>query len=300
MKVLGGVEGGGTKFVCAIGSGDARELFDRQEFATTKNPGDTIDKVLEYFHARRQILSAIGVASFGPIELNPDSQRYGYITSTPKPGWRNVDIVGSIHRMFPELPIGFDTDVNAAALAEMRWGAAQNTASFVYLTIGTGVGGGGMVQGRQIFGLLHPEMGHMRIPHDWEKDPFVGACPFHGDCLLGLASGLAIEIRWGRKGETLPDNHEAWALEAHYLALGLANLVYILSPQRIILGGGVTKRLSLLPMIRSEIVGYLNSCLDAPELQGRSIDSYIVRSALGEDAGILGALALASQNLNRY
>jgi fructokinase len=299
VKVLGGVEGGGTKFVCAIGSGDNSELIDRREFATSGHPGDTIDKVVEYFDAHRQDLAAIGIASFGPVELNPDSPRYGYITSTPKPGWRNVDIVGSISRAFPGLPIGFDTDVNGAALAELRWGAAQNTDSFVYLTVGTGIGGGGMVQGRQIFGLLHPEMGHMFIPHDWTRDPFAGTCPFHGDCLQGLASGPAIEMRWGRRGETLPESHEAWPLEAHYLALGLASIIYILSPRRIILGGGVIKHPSLLPMIRSEITGYMKDCLEAPELQDAGIDSYIVRSALHQDAGVLGALALARQSLTR-
>jgi len=299
VKVLGGVEGGGTKFVCAIGSGETRELIDRREFATSAHPDDTIGEILEYFDAHRQDLSAIGVACFGPVELNPDSPRYGYITSTPKPGWRDVDIVGPVSRAFPGLPIGFDTDVNGAALAEMRWGAAQNAGSFVYLTVGTGIGGGGMVQGRPIFGLLHPEMGHMFIPHDWARDPFAGACPFHGDCLHGLASGPAIETRWGRKAETLPDSHEAWRLEAHYLALGLANIVYVLSPERIILGGGVVKQPSLLPMVRSEIAGYMRGSLEAPELREPGIDAYVVRSALGDDAGVLGALALARRSLHR-
>jgi fructokinase len=189
------------------------------------------------------------VASFGPLDLNPRSPTYGCITSTPKPGWSDVDLVRPIRQAF-NVPIGFDTDVNAAALAEWRWGAAQGLQSFVYLTIGTGIGGGGLINGQRMHGLIHPEMGHLRIPHDLAGDPFPGACPFHGDCLEGLASGPAFIARWGQPAETLPDDHPAWRLEAQYLSLALVNIICTLSPQRLILGGGVMQRQRLFPLIQ--------------------------------------------------
>ncbi|HET6897424.1 MAG TPA: ROK family protein, partial [Vicinamibacteria bacterium] len=180
----------------------------------------------------------------------------------------------------------------AAALAEGRWGSAQGLETFLYLTIGTGIGGGGLVEGRLLHGLVHPEMGHIRIPHDTAADPFAGACPFHGDCLEGLASGPAMQARWGRNAEELPDDHPAWALEAHYLALALANFVCTLSPRRVILGGGVMDRGALFPLIRKRLQALLNDYVQAPEVQG-GIDGYVVPPALGARTGVLGALALA-------
>ena len=190
------------------------------------------------------------------------------------------------------MPVGFDTDVNVAALGEYRWGAAQGLDSFIYLTVGTGIGGGGMVNGRLIHGLIHPEMGHIRVPHDWQSDPYAGCCPFHGDCLEGLAAGPALEQRWGQPPETLPADHPAWALEAHYLALGLVNFICTLSPQRIVMGGGVMEQPQLLPLVRQEVQELLNGYLQVPEIL-QAIDEYIVLPGLGKRAGVLGAIALA-------
>jgi fructokinase len=190
------------------------------------------------------------------------------------------------------VPVGFDTDVNAAALGEATWGAAKGLETFLYLTVGTGIGGGGMVNGQLLHGLSHPEMGHLRVPHDLGKDPYPGACPFHGDCLEGLAAGPALLGRWGRRAEELPPDHAAWKLEAHYLALGLANLICTLSPQRIILGGGVMQQVGLFQMVRQNVQQLLNGYLQVSAIL-EQIDQYIVPSALGNRAGVLGAIALA-------
>jgi fructokinase len=192
------------------------------------------------------------------------------------------------------VPVGFDTDVNGAGLGEYRWGAAQGLKTFVYLTIGTGIGGGGMVEGNLIHGMLHPEMGHMPLPRDQAEDPFTGNCPFHGDCFEGLASGPAIEARWGQRAETLGKDHPAWQMEAHYLALGLVNIITILSPSRIILGGGVMHQEQLFPLVRQEVQRILNKYIQASEII-EHIDAYIVPPALGARAGVLGAIALAQQ-----
>ncbi|HEV3279360.1 MAG TPA: ROK family protein [Terriglobia bacterium] len=290
-SLFGGIEAGGTKFVCAVG-GDSGNPDARIEFPTT-SPPETIGRVLAFFEeqARSRPIVAIGVASFGPVDLNSASPHWGYITSTPKEGWRNVDLAGPVKRAFG-LPVAFDTDVNAAALGERRWGAARGLDTFVYVTVGTGIGGGGMVSGQRLHGVLHPEMGHMRIAHDFKTDPFPGACPYHGDCWEGLAAGSALEARWGGRGQELPADHPAWELEAHYLALGVTNLVCTLSPQRIILGGGVMRHASLFPPIRRHTLELLNNYIQAPEIT-RHIDEYIVPPQLGDNAGVLGAIALA-------
>ena len=179
-------------------------------------------------------------------------------------------------------------------MAEWRWGAAQGLDTFIYLTIGTGVGGGGMVNGRLMHGLVHPEMGHVRLPHDWEADPFPGRCPFHGDCLEGMASGPAIEARWEQRAEKLPPAHEAWALEANYLGYALVNFIVTLSPQRIILGGGVMQQAHLFPLVRERVLELLNAYVQAPAIL-EQIESYIVPPALGNRAGVLGAIALGQQ-----
>ncbi len=291
MGRVGAIEAGGTKFVCAVGTGP-RDLCARVEFPTT-SPQETISQVIRFFaeQAKREPLSAVGIASFGPIDVNPASPHWGHITSTPKPGWQNVDLAGPIGHAL-NLPVAFDTDVNVAALGEREWGAAQGLDTFVYLTVGTGIGGGGMLEGRLMHGALHPEMGHMRIPHDWQADPFLGACPFHGDCWEGLAAGPAIEARWRVRGQHLPSGHQAWELEAHYLALGVTNLVCTLSPQRIILGGGVMRQASLFPLIRRKTLELLNSYIQVPAITER-VEEYVVPPRLGENAGVLGAMALA-------
>lgn len=292
MSLFGGIEAGGTKFVCAVGT-SPHDLRGRIELPTT-TPEETIGRVLNVFQeqARHEPLAAVGIGSFGPIDVHPGSARFGYITSTPKAGWQNVDLAGAIRRAL-NLPVGFDTDVNATALGEHRWGAGQGLETLVYVTVGTGIGGGGMAEGKLIHGVLHPEMGHMRIPHDRQSDPFGGVCPYHGDCWEGLATGPAIEARWGNKGQDLPPEHQGWALEAHYLALGIANLVCALSPQRVILGGGVMKQESLFPLVRRKTQELLNGYIQAREIV-EGIDQYIVPPELGDNAGVLGAIALAS------
>ncbi len=290
--MFGGIEAGGTKFVCAVGTGPT-DLRARMELPTT-SPEETIGRVVKFFQnqAKHEPLAAVGIGSFGPIEVHSSSPHFGYITSTPKAGWRDVDLVGPVRRAF-NLPVGFDTDVNAAALGEHQWGAARGLDTFVYITVGTGIGGGGMVEGNLIHGLLHPEMGHLRIAHDTQADPFAGVCPFHGDCWEGLATGPSLEARWGTKGQALPPDHPAWKLEAHYLALGVTSLVCALSPQRIILGGGVMKQASLMSLVRRETQELLNGYIQAAEIT-EHIEQYIVAPELGDNAGVLGAIALAS------
>ncbi|MDP9257740.1 MAG: ROK family protein [Actinomycetota bacterium] len=285
--IYGGIEAGGTKWVCAIGSGpdDVRESVT---FPTTQ-PEETIARAAEFF-AANGTLAAIGIGSFGPIDVQRTSPTWGRITTTPKPGWADTDVVAALSAAL-ELPLAFDTDVNAAALGEHRWGAAAGLETFCYITVGTGIGGGGMANGQLMHGLLHPEFGHMRIPHDRARDPFDGVCPYHGDCFEGLASGDAVRARWGRPPEELTDER-VWVLEAEYLALGLLNVICTLSPQRIIVGGGVMNERSLLPLIRSRVSELAGGYLDAPEL-GEAVDDYIVAPALGDRAGVLGALELA-------
>ena len=293
MPLWGGIEAGGTKTVCAIGTGP-EDLRAEVRFPTT-TPADTIQRVIQFFReqAREEPLTAVGIASFGPLDLDPQSPRFGYITSTPKPGWAYTDLAGSVGQGLGT-PVGFDTDVNAAALGEHQWGAARGLDDFVYLTVGTGIGGGAMVNGRLTHGLSHPEMGHIRIPHDRALDPFDGSCPYHGDCLEGLASGPALEARWGQPGATLGEDHPAWPLEADYLAFGVVNLICILLPQRFIMGGGIMQQTQIFPLLRRKVQELLNGYLQAPEILDQ-IDEYIVPPGLGNRAGVLGAIALAQR-----
>lgn len=291
--LFAGIEAGGTKWVCMIAAhpGDIRATT---RFPTTQ-PEETIQIAIQYLkdQASPTELKGLGIGSFGPLDLNQDSPTYGHLTTTPKPGWANTDLLSPFQEAF-NLPAGFDTDVNAAALGEARWGAAQGLTDFVYLTIGTGIGGAAIINHNLVHGLIHPEMGHMRIPHDLAQDPFPGVCPYHGDCLEGLATGPAIAARWGEKGESLPPDHPAWQLEANYLALGLANLVTILSPQRILLGGGVMDQKQLFPLIRSRLQEILADYIHAREIL-EEVDHYVLPPELGSQAGVLGAIALAQR-----
>ena len=298
MALLGGIEAGGTKFVCAVGTGPD-DLQAEIRIPTTM-PQETISQVIDFF--QQQIkqtgdLAAIGIGAFGPVDVCENSPKFGWFLNTPKPGWQQVDFVGTINREL-NIPVGFDTDVNAAALGEYQWGNGIGLGSLIYLTIGTGIGGGGVMGGRPIHGLLHPEMGHILIPHDLSVDPFVGACPFHQDCLEGLASGFAMEKRWQQKAASLPADHPAWALEAHYLATGLINFILTLSPERIILGGGVMEQPQLFPLIRSQVRERLNAYLEVPQIMA-DIDNYIVPPKLGSKAGIMGAIVLAQQTIKQ-
>jgi fructokinase len=284
---FGGIEAGGTRWTCAVGDGDG-ELTRVESFATT-TPAETIGRATRFFAAVPD-LEALGVGSFGPVEVNPASPRWGTITTTPKPGWANTDVAGPLAAALG-VPIALDTDVNAAAVGEWIHGAARGLDTFCYVTVGTGIGGGVFANGRPVHGLLHPELGHMLVPHDRHRDPFEGSCPYHGDCLEGLASGTALRARWGRPGEELTDP-EVWELEAEYLALGLMNVVLVLAAERIVLGGGVSGAPGLLPLIRTRLRELLAGYIDVPQLS-TDIDAYLVPPALGPHSGVVGAIDLA-------
>jgi fructokinase len=292
--LFGGIEGGGTKFVCAVGTGPD-DIRAEVRFPTTR-PKETMGRAIDFFKQQEKELghlSAIGFACFGPLDPHPASPTYGHILPTPKPGWTNADVLGPLRSAF-DLPFSFDTDVNGAAMAEKRWGAAQGCDPVIYLTIGTGIGGGALVNGKLLHGLIHPEMGHIALPHDKVKDPYPGHCPFHGDCFEGLACGPALEKRWGAPAETFGTDHPAWDLEAHYIALALASYIYTLSPQRIVLGGGVPQQPQLMPLIRKKVQTLINGYVQSPQVL-TNIDSYIVSPGLGGRAGVLGAIAMAEQ-----
>ncbi|MBV8989830.1 MAG: ROK family protein [Solirubrobacterales bacterium] len=287
-KPYGGVETGGTWCVCAVGTGPD-DIRAHERFATS-SPQETLDRI-ERFFAQHEPVAAIGVGSFGPVDVARDSPTWGFVTTTPKPGWQHT-AVAPVLRDRLNVEVVFDTDVNAAAVGEQRWGAGRDAASICYLTVGTGVGGGLAIEGRPWHGLIHPEVGHLRIPHDRSRDPFAGACPVHGDCWEGLASGTAIAERWQADPEQLPDEHPAWALEAEYLALGILSVVCVASPERVVIGGGVMSRPSLSAMVRTRLRELVGGYLDSPLLAG-DIDGYLVAPALGDRAGVLGAIALA-------
>jgi len=289
QALYAGLEMGGTKCVCALGTGPD-DLHAQRQFATT-TPVDTLAQASTFFAPHRPAIVALGIAAFGPLDPDPHSPAFGSITSTPKPGWAHTDVVGSLQRAL-HLPVAFDTDVNAAVLAEQRWGAAQGLETVLYLTVGTGIGGGALINGRLLHGFLHPEMGHIRLPHDKHIDPFPGMCPYHGDCLEGLASGPALAARWGQAADTLPADHPAWELQTRYLALALVTYICTLAPQRIIVGGGVMHQAHLFPRLRYEIQRLLADYLQVPALRGELHD-YIVPPSLGDQAGVLGAIALA-------
>ena len=294
--LYGSLEAGGTKFVCAVGRGPD-EILAEARFATT-TPGETLTRAAAFFRSmaeRHGPLAAVGIGCFGPIDLEPGSPSYGYVTTTPKEGWQDADVVGPL-RVALGVPIGFDTYVNVAALGEGAWGAARGLSTFLYLTVGTGIGGGGLARGQLLHGLVHPEMGHLQVCRDPARDPFEGICPFHGDCLEGLASGPAIEARWGQPAETLPPDHPAWDLEADYLAQGIRDLILVLSPQRVVLGGGVMQQRHLFPRIRARVVQLLAGYVQSPAILDH-IDTYIVPPALGYRSGLLGGIALAQRVL---
>jgi fructokinase len=287
-EIYGGVETGGTWCVCALGSGPGA-LLSREQFQTT-SPDETLERIIEFFRTCRPP-AAIGIGSFGPVDVDRGSATWGYVTTTPKPGWQHT-AVASVVRDRLGVPVVFDLDVNAAAIGEQRWGAGSDAAILCYLTVGTGIGAGLAIDGRPWHGLVHPEVGHIRIPHDLGADPFRGACPIHGDCWEGLASGEAMAQRWNVSPKELPDDHPAWALEVEYLALGILSIVLVASPHRVIVGGGVMERPALLPMVRRRLRELVAGYLDIPVLD-EDIGSYLVPPGLGDDAGVLGAIALA-------
>lgn len=282
MSYYGSIEAGGTKFVCAVAD-EELSIIERISIPTTL-PEETLAQVFEFFD--RYELKGLGVGSFGPIDVNEQSETYGYITSTPKNGWRNTDLLGLLKERYA-LPIAWTTDVNAAAYGEMHLGAGRNTQNCLYLTVGTGVGGGAVVQGSILHGFSHPEMGHISVTRHPE-DSFESTCPYHDHCLEGLAAGPALEKRTGVKGQLLEADHIVWDVEAFYLAQALMNYTLILSPEKIILGGGVMKQTHLLEKIRQSLEEQLGGYVTLP-------DDYIVGCGLGDNSGTIGCLLLAKE-----
>lgn len=288
LGIYGGIEAGGTKFVCAVGDA-AGQIKDECVIKTTV-PEETLPQVIDFFKQYKK-LKAIGIGSFGPIETNLSSKKYGFILHTPKKAWIDCDFVGALKRGL-DLPVGFDTDVTAAVLGEYHYGAGKGFRNLLYMTIGTGIGASALIDGKVLHGLDHSEMGHMLIPHDKDKDGFLGCCVYHGDCFEGLACGTAIKARWQvNSALDLPPDHEAWEVEADYLAAGLMNCILILSPQRIILGGGVMRQKQLFSLLHKKIKQKIHDYITLPD----NLSDYIVSPDLQERSGVIGAFVIAER-----
>lgn len=283
--LFGGIEAGGTKFVCAVGD-ESGHIKEKVQFLT-HTPDETMENVLTFFLTFN--VNAVGIGSFGPIDVNPSSETYGFITSTPKTAWQHYPIKQTVEHAL-HVPVGFSTDVNSAALGEISLGAAKGLDSCLYMTVGTGIGAGAIVKGHILDGLSHPEMGHILVRRH-PDDRYLGACPFHQDCLEGLASGPALEARWGKKGVELANQTEVWEIEAYYIAQALMQYMLILSPKKVILGGGVMHQKQLFPLIQSKLVELINGYIQLPA----SLSDYIISPGLGNDSGIVGAIFLAKQ-----
>jgi len=296
MSYIAGIEAGGTKFMVALGTTDGK-IITRQKIPTT-TPQEVIPQVLhclrKFYH--QYTFAAVGIGCFGPIDPNPSSTTYGYITTTPKLAWQHCDIVGTIKHHF-NVPIGFDTDANGAALGEYYWGQAQGLDNVIYITVGTGIGVGVVVEGNPMHGAMHPEAGHLLIPQ-LRDDDFSGTCPFHGNCLEGLACGPALLQRAGVvSASELSDDHPVWQIEAHYLACAAVNYILTLSPQRIIFGGGVMQQTGLIESIRKGMITLLANYIDND--MTKNITDSVTYASLGQDTGVLGSLAIATQQLFR-
>ncbi|MBR3539028.1 MAG: ROK family protein [Eubacterium sp.] len=283
--LYGALEAGGTKMVCAIGDENGRIL--EQVSIPTVTPEETMPKVIAYFQDKE--IRALGIASFGPVDLDRSSPTYGYITKTPKLAWANYDLVGKMKAAL-QVPIGFDTDVDGSLLGEVTWGAAKGLSDVAYITIGTGVGVGILSGGKVVHGMMHPEMGHVKVI-PVPGDTYSGKCPFHGNCLEGMAAGPAIMERWGAPGHELVDKPEVWEYEADYIAQAVMMLILSVSPKKVILGGGVMHQLQLFPLIRAKVAEKLNGYLVTKELDNP--DQYIVPAGCNDDQGIMGAIKLA-------
>ncbi len=293
--LYGALEAGGTKMICAVGD-ESGQILDQVSIPTS-TPDETMPKVVEYFKSKvdpslpdEDKIHALGVACFGPVDVRKNSKTYGNILNTPKIAWRNYPMLKTLQDALGDLPIGFDTDVNGSLLGEATWGCAKGLQDAVYFTIGTGIGMGAMSSGKPVHGMLHPEAGHLimsRVP----GDDYKGHCPSHCACFEGMASGPAIEERWGKPAKELADKDEVWELEAKYIAQALTDIIYTLSPQKIILGGGVMSQAQLFPLIRKYVLENINNYIDTKELH--NINSLISPAALNGNQGIMGALKLA-------
>lgn len=286
---LGALEAGGTKMVCAIG--DENGNIKERVSIPTKTPEETIPLLVDFFKQRE--IDALGIGCFGPLELNPKAEKYGYITTTTKLAWRNFDFLGSMKNAL-QCPVGFDTDVNGSVLGEVTFGQAKGKSCALYLTIGTGIGAGIYIEGKLLHGMLHPEAGHVLITRK-ETDIYEGKCPYHKNCLEGLASGPAIEGRYGKKAADLAGDEVVWDLEADYIAQALTGYILTLSPEIIILGGGVMHQMQLFPLIRKKVTEYLGGYVNTEELS--DMDHYIVPASLHDNQGIMGCLELGRRAL---
>jgi len=290
MNYIAGIEAGGTKCHVVVGTAEG-DIVAKERIATT-DPKTTLINVVRQLQKFQKSYDfrAIGIGAFGPADVDQQSPMYGYITTSPKPGWQMIDVVGAVKAQF-DLPIAFDTDVNAAALGEYYWGQAQGKSHVIYITIGTGIGTGIVVDGKPLHGAMHPESGHMLIRRHPDDDS-AGYCPFHGDCWEGLASGLALQERWNVvDAAKLPDDHSAWQMQAYYVAVGIVNLILAHAPQCVILGGGVMQRQGLMNLVRMQVQTLLASYLDNAMVN--HLSSTVVLASLGQDAGVRGVLALA-------
>ncbi len=283
--LIGGIEAGGTKMVCAVGREDGT-ILDRISLPT-RGPKETLDEIIAYF--KKWDIEALGIGCFGPVDLNKKSPTYGYITKTPKLAWENCNVVGILEEAL-NVPVGFDTDVNGAILGEVVWGAAKGCENAIYITIGTGVGVGVYANGKLMHGLVHPEGGHMLLAKH-PDDTYKGRCPFHPNCVESLAAGPAVEERWGKKGYELADRPEVWEMEAYYIAQAVANYIMVYSPEKIILWGGIMHQGQLFDMVRAKVKEFLGGYVHHP-MVNEKIDEYIIPPALGENPGILGAIWL--------
>ena len=286
---LGALEAGGTKMVCAIGD-ESGKIYE-QVSIPTETPEITMPKLISYFEERK--IEALGIGCFGPIDPDKKSETYGYITSTPKLAWADYNIVGTMEKSLM-IPVGFDTDVNGSVLGEVTFGQAKGKKCVVYVTIGTGVGAGIYIEGKLLHGMLHPEAGHILLSKR-EDDTYEGKCPYHKTCLEGLAAGPAIQERWGKRAADLKDDERVWDLEAYYIAQALVDYILTLSPQMIILGGGVMHQEQLFPQIRSYVKKMMNGYIKTKEMA--DLDHYIVPASLHDDQGIMGALELGRRAL---
>lgn len=286
---LGALEAGGTKMVCAVGN-EQGVIMD-QIVIPTETPEITMPQIIAFF--QKYEIKALGIACFGPLDLTRGSSTYGYITTTPKLAWRGYNIVGAMKKAL-SVPIGFDTDVNGSALGEAACGALRGLSHGMYITIGTGIGAGIIANNQLLHGMLHPEAGHI-LMRQHPDDEFEGLCPYHRHCFEGLASGPAIEKRWGKAAQFLADREEVWRLEAYYIAQAIVNYIMVLSPQRIVLGGGVMHQTQLMPLIREEVLKQMNGYVQTREME--HLEDYIVLSELGDRQGILGALELGRLEL---
>lgn len=293
MTYYGALEAGGTKMVCAIGDEDGNIL--QRVSIPTRTPAETMPEMIAFF--RQYAIEALGIGCFGPIDLDKHSPTYGYITTTPKLSWANYPIVAVFQKALG-IPVGFDTDVNAAALGEATWGCTRDVDNSIYVTIGTGVGVGVIANGKPYHGMIHPEGGHILLGRHPDDPMADSACPYHQNCMEGLAAGPALEKRWGLKGQELAGRPEVWALEAWYIGQAVTNYIMLLSPQRIILGGGVMHQPGLLEQVRREVARQVNGYIRGKGME--DLDNYIVGVSLNDNQGAMGAIRLAMDARKEY